>query len=176
MSLRIVDALIQNESVIRTALDDLESFLWVLIWGIVYASKDIEGAREVNKGIDYMLSAWSGDLRYNKSEQSADTVWKDAVFGDLIKKWMSIFKAANERNGKLLEHLPSIPTESKWTLACDVLETRFTDVYEEVLKFGFAELRKVEKYSDWTRVVAATAQSARSEPADLKGKKWFWKK
>jgi hypothetical protein len=39
-----------RETIIHTALDDLESFLWVLIWGIVHASKDIEGANN-NRGI-----------------------------------------------------------------------------------------------------------------------------
>ena len=57
MFLRLLEALLGRKTIIHNALDDLESFLWVLIWGIVHASKDIEGAKTVNGGIDRMLTA-----------------------------------------------------------------------------------------------------------------------
>ena len=41
MSTCILCALQGQSAIIHTALDDLESFFWVLIWGIVHASKDI---------------------------------------------------------------------------------------------------------------------------------------
>jgi hypothetical protein len=43
----------------------LESFLWLLICAIVYDSKDIEGAKTANRGIQLILEAeyskWSGE-------------------------------------------------------------------------------------------------------------------
>jgi hypothetical protein len=43
----------------------LESFLWLLICAIVYASKDIQGAKTANRGIQLILktqySKWSGE-------------------------------------------------------------------------------------------------------------------
>ena len=73
----------QKKKIIHTALDDLESFLWLLIWCFVHASKDIEGAKAVNEGIQVMLEAWSGDLRSNRSKlQTVRDDWRDAVSGD----------------------------------------------------------------------------------------------
>lgn len=54
-------------SITHTALDDLESFLWLLI---VHASKDIEGARANNPGIQLTLDAWQGDGDVNYSNRS----------------------------------------------------------------------------------------------------------
>ena len=51
VSMRILSAWSMKEKIIYTALDDLESFLWLLIWCIVHATKDIEGAKAANKGI-----------------------------------------------------------------------------------------------------------------------------
>jgi hypothetical protein len=61
MSIRLLNASQVRETIIHTALDDLESFLWLLIWGIVYAS-NIEGDKTANPGIQRMLVVWSGDV------------------------------------------------------------------------------------------------------------------
>src|ERR1700733_16329388 len=92
MSIRLLNASQATEAVIHTALDDLESFLWLLIWGIVYATKDIEGARAANHGIKLMLEAWSGDVKSNRSKLPTAEAWKDDVFGDLIREWIDIFR------------------------------------------------------------------------------------
>jgi hypothetical protein len=70
MSFRLLDAWQLRETIIHTAIDDLESFLWLLIWGIVHASKDIEGAKGANRGIHLMLVAWSGGLTSNRTKLS----------------------------------------------------------------------------------------------------------
>jgi hypothetical protein len=65
----------------------------------------------------------------------------------------------------MLEHMPTIPLdnqESRWLRACDWLESHGMKTYQAVFKSGFGHLKDVKKYSDWTEVVAATA--------DLKGK------
>ena len=100
----------QKKKIIHAALDDLEPFLWLLIWCFVHASKDIEGAKAVNEGIQVMLEAWSGDLRSNRSKlQTVRDDWRDAVPGDLIKEWLGIFGRAREETQQGLERLPSIP-------------------------------------------------------------------
>ena len=60
MSMRLLFALQRGKATIQTALDIIKSFLWLLIWGIVYASKDIKGAKDNNPGISSMLIAWLG--------------------------------------------------------------------------------------------------------------------
>src|SRR5712672_3486129 len=127
MSTRILGACDLEETIIHTALDDLESFLWVLIWGIVHASKDIEGANN-NSGIRLMLNAWSGDVKSNWSKLTiAEVTWEDAVFGGLIKEWLCIFKTARDGARPLMRYMPTIPLDnrqgSEWRKACDWLES-----------------------------------------------------
>jgi len=161
MSTRILGACDLEETIIHTALDDLESFLWVLIWGIVHASKEIEGANN-NRGIRLMLNAWWGDAKSNRSKlPTAERDWKDAVFGSLIKEWLGILTTASDGAGPLMSHMPTIPLDnqpgSRWSNACDWLESHCRKTYEDILKSGFNHLKEVEKYSSWEDVVAANA-------------------
>ena len=156
MSNQLLHAIEGRDPAIHTALDDLESFLWVLIWGIVHASKDIQGARVKNKGIQRMLDAWQRD---NKLKRSAIEIWRDAVFGDLIEEWLLIFAIARRDNRQLIEYLPTIPLDnqqgSEWSSACDRLEAYYTKTYEKILKSGFSHLKNVKRYSTWEEVVLA---------------------
>ena len=157
--MRLLCACQGHWATIQSALDDLESFLWVLIWGIVYASKDIEGAKTVNKGIHLMLVAWSGDVKSNLTKLGiAVWSWKDAVFGGLIEEWLRIFQRASDETQILVDRLSDISLEneegSEWGRACDRLESYCIKTYEDVLKSGFNHLEEVSKYSNWTEVVA----------------------
>src|ERR1700723_1889280 len=108
MSIRLLIACQLRETIIHTALDDLESFLWVLIWGIVHAIKDIVGANN-NRGIRLMLNAWSGDVKSNWSKLTiVEVTWEDAVFGGLIKEWLDIFKRARDGARPLMRYMPTI--------------------------------------------------------------------
>jgi hypothetical protein len=145
------------KTTIHTALDDLESFLWVLIWGIVHASKDIEGAMTANEGIELMLGAWSGDVTSTMDKHStAMYSWKDAVFGDLIREWLDTFQKADEKNKRLAEDMSIMHLGSQeWDDACNELESYCKGIYKEVLESGFRYLEGVREYSDWDKVAAA---------------------
>ena len=163
MSMRLLSADEENWATIHTALDDLESFLWLLIWGIVHASKNVEGAMTVNKGIPLMLNAWSGDVKSNLNKfLTAERSWRDAVFGGLIEEWLSILNKASKETMDLVDDLPEISLNneegSEWRRACDRLESYCMETYEGILKSGFEHLKKVQKFSNWTEVVAATAK------------------
>ena len=164
MSVRILEALKGRQMIIKTALDDLESFLWVLIWGVIYASKDVEGAKKANPGIQEILNAWSGDLTYNITKIiTAERKWtRYTIFGGLIHEWLDIFSRANNETWELMQLLPTIPPDnqkgSDWSRACDWLESYFTKTYEDVLKSGFDHLKDVGKYSNWTDAVAANCR------------------
>ena len=168
LSMRILLAWDKKKKIIHTALDDLESFLWLLIWCIVHASKDIEGAKDANGGIQDMLNAWSGNLMSNKSKLiTAQKVWKDVVFGGLIKEWLGIFGRASEETERVVNRMPSIPLDnrqgSRWNNACDQLTSYCTNVYEEILKSGLNFLERVQNYPDWEAVVAANVQAQAEE-------------
>ena len=163
VSMHILSAWDKKKKIIHTALDDLESFLWLLIWCIVHASKDIEGAKDANDGIRDMLNAWSSNLTSNKSKLiTAEKVWKDVVFEGLIKEWLGIFGGASEEAERVVNRLPSITVDnrqgSRWNNACDRLTLYCTDVYEEILKSGLNFLERIKNYPDWEVVVAANVQ------------------
>jgi hypothetical protein len=159
MSMRILGALQAKEKIIHTALDDLESFLWLLIWGIVYASKDIEGAKAANLGIDLMLDAWSGDAKSNRSKLPTADEWKDAVFGDLIREWLGIVLRAHEENPRFKGDMANTNLGSQErNEVCDELESYCRGIYREVLETGFRHLDGVREYPDWDKVVAANAR------------------
>ena len=143
------------------------SFLWLLIWCIVHASKDIEGAKAANGGIRDMLDAWSGDVKSNKSKfAAARDDRKDAVFGDLIQEWLGIFDRASKEAEKIVNLLPSISLGgSTWNQACDWLESYCVKIYEDVLKSAFGHLDRVRNYPDWEAVVAANVQAHAQTPA-----------
>ena len=166
LSMRILLAWDKKKKITHTALDDLESFLWLLIWCIVHASKDIEGAKDANAGIQDMLNAWSGNLMSNKSKLiTAQKVWKDAVFGDLIQEWLGIFDRATKEAEQIVDLLPSIPLGSPaWNQACDWLESSCVRIYEDVFKSGFSNLERVRNYPDWEAVVAASVQPQAQTP------------
>ena len=160
MSMRILGLWQGHESVFHTALDDLESFLWVLIWCIVHLSKDIEGARANNRGINLMLDAWSSNVKSKMDKLSvAKRSWKDAVFGGLVGKWLNIFGRVLEDTSDLIEFLSTHQVNSKegsrWTRKCDQLELFCKKTYEEILRSGFEHLEVIRHYSDWKAVVAA---------------------
>jgi len=146
-----------QKPIIHTALDDLESFLWLLIWVIVYASKDLEGARNANRGIQLMLDAWSGEVRANRSKhETAAFDWKDVVFGDLIQDWLNIFQQAHQENERLTQDMSTMLLDGqKWKDTCNKLESHCKGIYGEVLESGFRHLEEVRKYSDWNKVVVA---------------------
>ena len=160
MSMRILGLWLDHESIFHTALDDLESFLWLLVWCIVHLSKDIEGARANNRGINQMLRAWSGDMMANRTRlQAMEDAWDDAVFGGLIREWLDTFIRAFNETKKFTKYLSTHEVnnerESRWTRTCDRLESFCKKTYEEILRSGFKHLEGVQSYSDWEAVVAA---------------------
>ena len=123
--MRLLFALQRGKATIQTALDDIESFLWLLIWGIVYASKDIKGAKDNNPGISSMLIAWSGDVTYNLTKLIAtEETWKDAVFGDLIQGWLDTFRGVCRENNRIVKNMFTMVGGPEWDRdkACNKLE------------------------------------------------------
>ena len=160
MSMRLLGASETNTKVIHTALDDLESFLWLLIWGIYNACKGIDGSNLANPGMESMRIAWSGDLSLSMNKHyNAEYRWRDAVFGDLINKWLGIFGRARRENDRLTENMSGKDLKSKkWGDVCNKLESYCQDVYEEVLESGFYHLDGVSQHADWHKVVNANAR------------------
>jgi hypothetical protein len=159
--MRILESWEEGQPIIQTALDDLESFLWVLMWGIVHASKNIGGAIAANWGIQNMLKAWSGHMAHHKNKLFvADRSWDDVVFGNLIQEWVDILRKADKANRRVTKEMSIMCLGSQeWHDACNHLELYCNDIYKEVLESGFRYLEGVKEYSDWDAAVAANLRS-----------------
>ena len=164
MSMRVLGAVQGREKIIHTALDDLESFLWLLIWGIVYASKGVDGANSSNPGIQLMLKAWSGRAITNIAKfTTMERSWKDAVFGNLIREWLDIFRKADVVNNEFTLDMSFMSLNTPdWESKCNELESYCKDTYREVLESGFRHLSAVKEYHDWNSVVAANVLNLQS--------------
>jgi hypothetical protein len=161
MSVRLLGALHAKEPTIHTALDDLESFLWLLMWGIVYASKKINGATTANRGINFMLDAWSSSNPKSNLTKitGAEDFWKDAVFGDLIQQWLDTFRKARKFNTEITEEMSFLSLGTgEWDGVCRELESYCNSIYKEILESGFKHLGSVSEYPTWDRVVAANSR------------------
>jgi hypothetical protein len=147
----------QNEGpVIHTAVDDLESFLWVLVWVIAHVLKDKERATKNNPGIKLILHHWAGKETYGSKRDIVAKRWKDVVFGKVIRTWLKVFDEAEVEIDARTQAMASQPMGSlEWKGACDDLETFCKKIYEEVLESGFKHLEEIKRYPNWETVIDA---------------------
>ena len=132
---------------IHTVVDDLESFVWLLIWVIAHVLKDKERATKNNPGIKFILENWSGKETYMSKWEIARKKWKDAVFGRFIRQWLKILDDAGAENDTRTKAVVAQPMGSSgWKGACDELETFCKKIHEEILKSGFEHLEEIKKY------------------------------
>jgi hypothetical protein len=141
--------------VIQTAVDDLESFLWTLVWVIVHVLKDEWKATARNRGILALFDVFSGKLEIQLSKDTELRWWKDAVFGGLIQEWSDIFRKASTEVESYA--VASAKPGSEREESCDKLESYCNTIYKVVLEAGFKHLERVRRFSTWDEVVDANA-------------------
>jgi hypothetical protein len=159
MSIRLLSAWKKQANrhdwpIFHTAIDDLESYLWLLIWVIAHILKDKESN---NPGIALMLEVWSGGLSTQSAkEEHAFSDWDDVVFGGLIEEWITMFRSARKDADKFSRNLTQLSFGSPdWVRACDELEKFSREIYDKVLQSGFKHLEVVRQFSDWDSVIEA---------------------
>lgn len=157
MSVRLLGAWINQWPIIQTAVDDLESFLWLLIWAIVHILKDKERATTHNIGIEIMLQTYSASIVSQRSKEiNVECYWTDIVSRGLIQKWINIFRLARIDIQKLSQDLIETPLDSPQRgFVCSRLELYCMRIYNDVLNSGFEHLEDIRKYSTWDEVVDA---------------------
>ena len=157
MSVRLLGAWINQWPIIQTAVDDLESFLWLLIWAIVHILKDKERATTHNIGIEIMLQTYSASIVSQRSKEiNVECYWTDIVSRGLIQKWINIFRLARIDVQKLSQDLIETPLDSPQRgFVCSRLELYCMKIYNDILNSGFEHLEDIRKYSTWDEVVDA---------------------
>src|ERR1700730_5131956 len=93
VSIRLLWAWLLDESIIHTAVDDLESFIWLLSWTLVHILKNY-GSKDW--GILQMEDRLSSkDLTTAVGKAKILTyIWPDAAFGYLMRDWQRILTSA----------------------------------------------------------------------------------
>ena len=156
MSSRLLTAWLQNAPTVHTAVDDLESFLWVFVWVLIHILKKFEKIK--NSTIDALavsLSSYS-IAGVMARESIVDINWEDVVFGDLLQKWLTTSQMARKavkqhiKTGFVLEH--DVGSQQK---AFDQFEEYCKTVYTEFIQTGYKHLESIRRYSDWNAVVEA---------------------
>ena len=156
MSMRLLSAWVGDLPIVHTAVDDLESFLWVLVWALVHIFKKIAKTR--NATID-VLAEWSSSYHFTNvmaREPIIQVGWKDVVFGGLLREWLNISLMARLAIERHVETVSGSGHDvDRRREAFDQLEEYCRSVYLEFIQTGHKHLENIRWYSDWDAVVEA---------------------
>ncbi|KAI0290831.1 hypothetical protein BC826DRAFT_1025538 [Russula brevipes] len=153
LSLRLMRAQRTNQPTMQTAVDDLESFLWLLVWALFQIFQHPENATNSIPGIPSLETAFSGtsmEAALGKCFVTSHGMGRDAVFGGLIREWLRIFDSARDAVMMHVEAVSSMPVgSSDWEEACNGLASFW--------RGGYKHFEKIRMYSNWIDVVEANA-------------------
>ena len=157
MSLRLLSAWDEDQPIVHTAVDDLESFLWVLVWALVHILKEF-GTTTRNSTVDQLAERFSSYSipEIMMKESTIQRRWKDVVFGGLIREWLAISLdaslAVEEHVGTVFGSRNDVDLQQG---AFDRLEEYCRTVYMKFIRAGNKHLESIRRYSDWKAVVDA---------------------
>jgi hypothetical protein len=160
LSIRLLTAWLHNESIVHTAIDDLESFFWVLSWALIHILKKYGSQDPGILDVESALS--SKDIRTNLTKQYfVELFWPDVAFGSLVRDWLGILKLARREVEQLrLDFSRTVGSPAR-DIACRRLELLCIKAYEQVLKSGFKHREEISRYSQWEDVIQAMPSSRR---------------
>jgi hypothetical protein len=151
----------------HTAIDDLESFFWVLIWALsIIFGHDRDKVNSVDlKRIDQTMNAF-------KVTQFPDALskwtivsrlWTRGVFGGLIQDW---FNTLNDAGHTVDPYALQVANTEAGSLdrevACDQLQNFCEGIYQKVLDTGYKHLQIIGRYSKWDPAMFANIPSPSS--------------
>ena len=145
MSERLLYAWHTSKPVTHTAVDDLESFLWVLFWALVHILYGFGTIRNVvlEKQAERLSS--SNILEIFMRKYTIQFGWDDVVFKELLREWFDI---SHKASFAVEEHL----------CGSEGLEEYCRTVYMEYIQTGFKHLESIRRYSNWNAVIEASHQ------------------
>jgi hypothetical protein len=155
MSWRLLFALFNDEQVLHTPVDDLESFLWVLVSSLAYilAPKITDEDSKMIRRISTSLSSrYIPDIFLREEYVKED--WPDMVFGDLLLEWLEIAKNSRSAIDRLQEALlRSLGDSDAQERNLDDIEDCCRETYKKFLQAGYKQIRNIREFSDWEAVV-----------------------
>jgi hypothetical protein len=150
LSLRLMRAQWTNQPTMQTAVDDLESFLWLLVWALFQIFQHPEKCDQlVSRGFHHWrrhFPAHQMEAALSKYLVTSHGMGRDAVFGGLIREWLRIFDSA--RDAVMMMHVEvvsSMPVgSSDREEACNGLASFCEGVYEAILESGYKHFEKTQ--------------------------------
>ncbi|KAI9435683.1 hypothetical protein H4582DRAFT_1817249, partial [Lactarius indigo] len=158
VSIRLLSDWRLNKPVLHTAIDDLESFLWVLVWSLVHIFKKFAKISN-EKSIIYDLgcSLSSRNIPYILLKKDSAEDWKEKIFKDLIQDWLRISERSQAGIRKLqksfTEAIDDGDASNVKTRVFHELDKRCGRVYKEFIQSGYKHLKTISKFSNWEDVV-----------------------
>ncbi|KAH9028333.1 hypothetical protein EDB84DRAFT_1272308 [Lactarius hengduanensis] len=157
ISWRLVNAWCGNKPALHTAADDLESFMWVLVWSLVHIFKKVANITIESATINRLAHAFSSyDPSVIIGKGIILELWPDQVFGDLIREWLGIsfdsrrFLAQVEKSLSASESTNDVDLQKRtW----DGLEKYCGEVHNKFIRAGYAHLENIRGYGDWEAVI-----------------------
>ncbi|KAH9010943.1 hypothetical protein EDB83DRAFT_2234227 [Lactarius deliciosus] len=157
ISLRLVNAQAANDPALHTAADDLESFMWVLVWSLVHIFKRIATITIDSATINRLARAFSiFDTTTVLSKDPILRLWPDEVFRDLIREWRMISNDSYEflmQVEKALSAAESRNDMDSQKMEWDGLEKYCGEVYIKFIRAGYVHLENIRGYGDWKAVI-----------------------
>ncbi|KAH9996880.1 hypothetical protein BJV77DRAFT_941948, partial [Russula vinacea] len=141
MSVRLLSRNGTGQPIIQTAIDDLESFSWILVWVIVHVLKGIKRQRLITQKSRF-TSQVLGRSVISGGERRSTTVVAGCCLWGARQRVVAYFprcrhKSCLVRTGSCIHEAGREREKS-----CDELESYSKTVYEAVLESGFRHLEK----------------------------------
>ncbi|KAH8992117.1 hypothetical protein EDB92DRAFT_1859853 [Lactarius akahatsu] len=164
MSTRLLQEWRLNKPVLHTAIDDLESFLWVLIWSLVRIFQTFANITKDSIIYDLGHSLSSRDFNDIQHRNVSAKDWTDKVFNDLIQEWLHISETSRTDVRKLQKTLTGLlvndsDTSDAQKRIFDELDERCGKAYKEFIQSGDRHLRTIRTFSNWEHVVEFDGES-----------------
>ncbi|KAH9047876.1 hypothetical protein EDB84DRAFT_1263205, partial [Lactarius hengduanensis] len=161
MSIRLLSEWYLDRPALHTAVDDLESFLWVLVWSLVHTFKGL--AKIPNKNsIIHRLGHILPNHNYGDmllKELLTKEEWTDKAFGGLIQDWQRISETSrryvSEHQMALIRLVKDGGNDTGVTQKriFDELDEYSREVYKEFIQSGYRHLQTIREFSSWEDVV-----------------------
>ena len=146
ISTHLLNAWDLGKRALHTAADDLESFLWVLVWTLIHIFK-VVGILNNEGSLVHRLDLAFSSRRFAeivRRELIVEGLWKDKVFKDLIMDWLTIAQESRRNVKRLEERLVDlVDSRDAENGILDELDEHCKEVYEQFIRQGFHHLRTI---------------------------------
>jgi hypothetical protein len=161
MSIHLLDAWDLGTQALHTAVDDLESFLWVLVWSLVHILKwaaNIQNESSIIHRLESVFSSCNLSETLRK-ERITKGWWTDKVFLYLIQDWLEI----SEKSREVVERLQTASFTAKdmdtRERIFDELDEHCREAYKNFIRAGYTHRQSIRRFGCWEDVVAFNGES-----------------